>query len=280
MRDFIARTAISRLTLYVLAALTALSWLLAALSLLPYAPLDMVYSAALLLASGAIVNAAFALTFGVRSNIESVLITGLILALVITPFHWNDLAAAGFAVFAAAWAMASKYILVLQRRHVFNPAALGMAIAAAMSGTSVSWWIGGSLYLLPVLLPGGALIVYKMRCYDLVLSFVAATLLSVVAFGGLEGAATGLEQVGLHSMFLFFAFVMLTEPRTAPIGRPRRMFYAALVGVLFAPEFHLGSFYLTPELALLVGNIFAALGKLRRPVRRAPMPRSAPSIPV
>ena len=69
-------------------------------------------------------------------------------------------------------------------------------------------------------------------------------------------------------MFLFFAFVMLTEPRTTPLGRPRRIAYAALVGVLFAPEIHFGAFYFTPELALMAGNIFALLVSPRRWPRR------------
>ena len=36
-----------------------------------------------------------------------------------------------------------------------------------------------------------------------------------------------------------------------------RLAFAALVGFLFAPNVHIGSFYFTPELALLVGNVFA-----------------------
>ena len=36
-----------------------------------------------------------------------------------------------------------------------------------------------------------------------------------------------------------------------------RLVFAALVGFLCAPDIHVGSFYLTPELAILVGNLFA-----------------------
>jgi Na+-translocating ferredoxin:NAD+ oxidoreductase RnfD subunit len=57
---------------------------------------------------------------------------------------------------------------------------------------------------------------------------------------------------------------MLTEPRTAPLGRGNRLIYGALVGVAFAPEVHLGAWYTTPELALLIGNAFAALTYVQR----------------
>jgi ferredoxin-NADP reductase len=53
--------------------------------------------------------------------------------------------------------------------------------------------------------------------------------------------------------------VIVTEPLTAPPARPLRVAYAALVGVLFTPQFHLGRLYTTPELAILIGNVFAYL---------------------
>jgi len=268
MRDIIARITISRLTLYFLTLLASLAVTLAALGALPYSPADIVFSTLLILAACWVLNAIFTRGFGARSNPESVLITALILALIITPFGPRDFSAIGFALFASAWAMASKYMLPPGGRHLFNPAAFGVALAAAALGTEVSWWIGGSLYLLPAVLLGGVLIVYKMRCYDLVLSFAAAALATVALTAG-QDVRTALEQVALHSMFLFFAFVMLTEPRTTPLGRPRRIAYAALVGVLFAPEIHFGTFYFTPELALLAGNVFALLASPRRWTRRS-----------
>jgi ferredoxin-NADP reductase len=50
---------------------------------------------------------------------------------------------------------------------------------------------------------------------------------------------------------------MLTEPLTTPPTRLLRLLYGALVGFLFAPNIHIGGFYLTPEIALLVGNVFS-----------------------
>jgi ferredoxin-NADP reductase len=50
---------------------------------------------------------------------------------------------------------------------------------------------------------------------------------------------------------------MLTEPLTAPTMYWPRYVFAAIVGFLFAPNVHIGPVYFTPELALLVGNLFA-----------------------
>jgi ferredoxin-NADP reductase len=50
---------------------------------------------------------------------------------------------------------------------------------------------------------------------------------------------------------------MLTEPLTSPTTRLLRLCFAGLIGFLCAPSIHIGSFYFTPELALIVGNLFA-----------------------
>ena len=264
MRSFLARITISRLMLYYLIALLAAALGLAVAGLLPYRAGDIWFTATVVLAACWAVNWAFAKSFSARSNPESVLITALILALIITPFGPGDVSDIGFAVFASAWAMASKYLFAIRGRHFLNPAAFGVALAALVLGPSVSWWIGGSLYLVPLTLIGGALVWRKMRCTNLLAAFTVATLGTAVALTGLHGAGEALDQLVLHSMFLFFAFVMLTEPRTAPIGNAKRIAYAALVGVLFAPELHFGSFYFTPETALLVGNVFAVASSPRR----------------
>ena len=270
MSDILARLTISRLTLYVLLALLGAAFVLTIVGALPYRPLDLGFSTLLILFVCWAVNRVFARGFGASSNWESVLITGLILTLIITPFSPADGTEIGFAIFAAAWAMASKYIVVLRGRHVFNPAAFGVALAAAALGASVSWWVGGSLYLLGTTLLGGLLILRKMRCYNLLFPFSGACLATVVVTSGWGHAAAALDQLALHSMFFFFAFVMLTEPRTAPLGQARRVAYAALTGILFAPEVHWGTFYSTPELALLAGNLFTVLSSPRRWAARRP----------
>jgi ferredoxin-NADP reductase len=82
------------------------------------------------------------------------------------------------------------------------------------------------------------------------------------------------------SPILFFAFVMLTEPLTTPPSRRRRIVCGALVGLLFAPFLHFGRLYLTPELALLAGNVFSYLAspKTKYLLRLKATTRLAPDV--
>ena len=66
-----------------------------------------------------------------------------------------------------------------------------------------------------------------------------------------------LKQTFLYSPLLFAGFAMLTEPLTAPHGKRSRLAYGAIVGALSSPNMHIGALYLTPEMAFLVGNLFA-----------------------
>lgn len=77
-----------------------------------------------------------------------------------------------------------------------------------------------------------------------------------LSIGEGSGALHIVQQSLLYSPAVFFGTVMLTEPLTTPPTRFLRICYAVLVGFLFAPEVHIGSFYFTPELALLAGNVF------------------------
>jgi glycine betaine catabolism B len=99
--------------------------------------------------------------------------------------------------------------------------------------------------------------VRKIQRSDLVLSFMVVALAATIATAASGNYAALILQTFLRSSFFFFAFVMLTEPLTAPPNRARRIFYGALVGLLFAPNIHIWSFYFTPELALLIGNAFS-----------------------
>ena len=272
--DFLRRTAVYRLALYYLLVLLAAAMGCTLLGILPYSPLNLAFSTLLIIGVCWLVNALFARSFGATSSLDSVLITGLILVLIITPMAPGDGKAIGFAVFASSWAMASKYMLTINRRHIFNPAAFGAVLAALTLGSSVTWWIGGSLYLLPFVIGGGILILLKMSCTEMLLAFAAAALGTVMLTSEPGLLAASLSQVVLHSMFFFFAFVMLTEPRTAPLGRYRRLAYGAIIGIFFAPEIHLGGFYTTPEIALLVGNAFALLSD-RRLLQARPRTASA-----
>jgi ferredoxin-NADP reductase len=253
--DLLNRITMYRLVLYYLIFLLVIAFLMSVVGALSYDPFAMLVSIAFLLVVCLIVNRLFATTFGVPANVESVYISALILALILTPIKsLNDL---WFFGWAALWAMASKYILAIKGKHLFNPVAFAVALTYFTINQSASWWIGNG-WMAPFVFLGGLLVVRKIGRFDLVLSFLITAMLIVLltALFSNDFIAT-VQNVVLSSPILFFAFIILTEPLSTPPTRSTRIYYGILVGFLFAPQFHLGSFYVTPELAILIGNIYS-----------------------
>lgn len=203
-------------------------------------------------------NWVFSKVFEAPTNVESVYITALILALIITPARtFHDFMFLGW---AALLAQASKYILAIGKKHIFNPAAIAVVLTAFVIGQSASWWVG-NMYLAPFVVVGGFLIARKIRREDMVWYFLLAAIVTIVAFTVVKGndAFREANNIFLHSSLFFFAFIMLTEPLTTPPTARLQVIYALIVGVLFAPQIHVGSVYSTPELALVLGNVFSYL---------------------
>lgn len=247
-----------RLTLYYLAGLIAVAVGLSFAGVLPYDPYALLFSTAFFITVCWVTNTLFAKTFRVPANVESVYISALILALIVDPLHSvHDLTFMGW---MAVLAMASKYILTINRKHIFNPVAFAVALTAFTVDQSASWWVGTAA-MLPFVLIGGLLIVRKIQRFDLVLSFVLAALATTLALTALTGDNLILraQEIILQSPLVFFAAIILTEPLSTPPTARLRIWYGVLVGALFSPQVHLGALFFTPELAILVGNVFSYL---------------------
>lgn len=247
-----------RLMLYYLILLLGVAVLFSFLQVLPFNPLVLISSIFFLIFICWVTNTIFAKVFKAVTNVESVYISALILALIVTPA--NSLHDFIFLGWVGVLAMASKYIVAISKKHIFNPVALAVALTAIAINQSASWWVGNAL-MVPFVLVGGLLIVRKTRRFDLVWAFLLTCLITTFSFSLLKGVdlLTITRQVILVSPLLFFAFVMLIEPLTTPPTKKLQMIYGALVGFLFNPQIHVFSIYSTPELALLLGNIFSYL---------------------
>lgn len=248
-----------RLVLYVLSAIFAAALGLGFFSLIAVSPADLCLSLVLLLGTCLIVNWAFAKAFDTPTNRDSSIITALILVLLMQPAAATDMQGIAALLFAGLWATASKYLFAIGRKHIFNPAAAGILLTDLLINHPASWWGGSSALLLPVVVIGGLAITRKLRRFDLVLVFLAVHLATIAALTPEGTQLDAVLQSFTLSPMLFFAFIMLTEPLTAPQARWPRLAYAAIVGVLAAPTVHFGEFYLTPEMALLIGNALVLL---------------------
>jgi ferredoxin-NADP reductase/Na+-translocating ferredoxin:NAD+ oxidoreductase RnfD subunit len=247
-----------KLVLYFLIILLGFASLISIAGHLPFKWYDIVLSAFLLAAVCRLSGELFSRVLNIARNSESDYITALILALIMSPATGQK----GIAILIAAGfiAVTSKYLLVISRRHIFNPAATGAVLSGFLFHQYASWWVGTSSLALLVLI-GGLLIMRKMHRFWMIAVF--AVVYGFFLHQQFDGAPA-LHTVWLaatQTAVMFFAFIMLTEPLTSP-ERPRDyVLYSILVGILYS----LNKLRLSPEEALLIGNGLAfALQPWRR----------------
>lgn len=254
--------------------LAAYAVILSLLGLLSFSALALIVSFFVLATTCYFSNLLFARVAGAFPSTESSVITASILFFLLQPSL--SVGGIGTLVIAGVLAMASKYVFALRRRHIFNPAAIAAVILGAFGSGAVIWWVAN-----PFLLPGSLLLsaalIYKVRRWNMAGVFLAAALVSASVFV----TVTGGTLLSLFPSFffswpvLFFAGIMLTEPATAPARAGEQIAYGALVGLLFSAQYHVGVFYSTPELALVIGNAFAFFTKPSA-MRRLTLVSSAP----
>lgn len=239
-----------RLMLYFLVVLCGAVLVLSGAGVLPYNVWNLLFQALFLVVFCWAVNQFFCWLVKTKANFESSLITGLILFSIMGPVSglsgWPVLAVAGLA------AIGSKYLIVKNHSHIFNPAAFGALAANFVIDQPASWWVGSEI-VFPVVLIGGLLVARKIRRLHLVIAFLAVYL----GLLALVSPAAILKLVTASSL-LFFAFVMLVEPLTSPQTTRGRICFGVLIGVvLFLLQYFVPQIPYSLELSLLLGNIYA-----------------------
>jgi ferredoxin-NADP reductase/Na+-translocating ferredoxin:NAD+ oxidoreductase RnfD subunit len=239
--------------------LVACSLFLGATGELAYTFAEQLWSLLVAIAVGMSLNVAFAGVLKVPANHESAFITALILFFLVIPAF--DLAELWQIAAITAVAIASKFILVNKRQHIFNAAAFG-AFFFSIQGNFDSplyiesgWWVATPQLFLPLLIVG-TLVVMKIRKWTPVLWFLGVGFV-VYVFEAWRLDLGAIEQIPLYFTSwpaLFLAFFMLTEPFTMPPTKKLQAAYGALVGVLMNAAVFAEWFVMSPELALVVGN--------------------------
>ncbi len=225
---------IYRLVLYVLIGLTLYALGLSLLGKVSPGIPEILESVLILLISCASINILLGKIFKAPINAESSYITALILALIVPPPR--NLQEAGILIFVSFCAVASKFFIAINRKHLFNPAAFAVVVSGWVFGYGASWWIANPYMFVPVLI-GGFLIVKKTQRWGLVLGFLLTYIL----------LNSSVLNNFWYSPLLFFGFIMLTEPQTSPPSKKLQIVMGVLVGLIDT----------APEMALLAGNIFA-----------------------
>jgi Na+-translocating ferredoxin:NAD+ oxidoreductase RnfD subunit len=197
------------------------------------------------------------------------LITGLIIAMILTPYEPWHLAAV-----ASVIAVVSKYAIRTRSANVFNPAALALVVTFHAFNTGQSWW--GALPELPpvaliLLFATGVFISARVNKLPVVLAFLGTYYLAITlsAFIGDPARVAELYRApDLHAA-LFFAFFMVTDPPTSPPKRRDQVVYGAIVGAASYAVFALvGAAYFLLA-GVLVANVWEAWRRKRLASGRA-----------
>jgi enediyne biosynthesis protein E5 len=136
---------------------------------------------------------------------------------------------------AASLAIASKFTLRVDGKHVFNPS--NFSIAILLLFTDVAWispaqWGSSALFIF--FFAGlASLALTASKRLDIALSFIVsyATMLLARAFYLGDPLTIPMREMQSGAL-LVFAFFMITDPKTTPDARAGRIVYAALVAAI------------------------------------------------
>jgi len=186
----------------------------------------------------------------------SAYITGISVGILVrSPFLWPYF-------FASLISIASKYVLRLNGRHIWNPSNLGVSAVLFLAPhtvtlLSIQW--GNNIWPMLVIWLLGSVIVWRVGRLHVSAAYVA----SFVVFGLLRSGITGVPwQAALAPitgpMYQLFIFFMVTDPKVSVRSRSGQVVVVVLVAlvemllrlqeVIYAPFYAL---FLVGPLALL-----------------------------
>jgi Na+-transporting NADH:ubiquinone oxidoreductase subunit NqrB len=162
-----------------------------------------------------------------RFDPRSALISGLSLCLLLRTNHL------GLALAGAVVAIASKFVLRVRGKHIFNPTNFGLV--AMMLATDGAVWVspgqwGNAAFFGFLMVCIGGLVVMRAARSDVTLAFLGVYLALVFGRSLWLGEPMAIPLHRLQSgALLLFAFFMISDPRTTPDSRIGRILFATLV---------------------------------------------------
>jgi Na+-transporting NADH:ubiquinone oxidoreductase subunit NqrB len=180
-------------------------------------------------------NTAFAYKKRIAFSFPSVIISSFGLSLLLKTNHIEVAALAAFI------SIASKFIIKIKGKHVFNPSALGIVTAIAFTGKA--WFSPGQWGSSAVILFGvcclGFIVVTRVQKLDTSIAFLGtfAGLLFLRQIIYLGWPMDFFVQSISTGSLLLFSFFMITDPKTIPDHKWARIIWCIAIAVV--------SFYLT-----------------------------------
>lgn len=211
-------------------------------------PLNSALAIGAALATQALCSRWFALP---QIDLRSPLITGLSLSLLLRADEpWLH-------ALAGVIAIASKFVLRVDGKHIWNPAGFAIVVLLFTSGgvwISPGQW-GSTVWFAALLGFFAILVLHAARRSDIAIFFLGshAALLVARALWLGDPLTIPLHQLQSGSL-LIFAFFMISDPRTAPDSQLGRFIFAASVALLG----HYLAFFMQMRPALYVALIALA----------------------
>lgn len=240
-------------------------WQIAALTALLLYGVFVLHFEVTLPRAAAVVAAAVATQWVLSKKLDalSALISGLSLSLLLRSDHLALL------LLAAVLAVASKFLLRVRGKHVFNPT--NFAIVALIAVTNDAWvspgqWGSMAFFGFLIVCLGG-LVVNRAERSDVTYAFIAAWSAVVIGRSLWLGEPMTIPFHRLENgALLLFTFFMISDPRTTPDSRAGRILFAVLVALgagfiqfrLFRTNGILWSLALTSLLTPLIDMVFRA----------------------
>ncbi len=140
----------------------------------------------------------------------------------------------GLSIGAGVLAVASKFLIRWNGKHIFNPANFGLVIMSLVfAGAWISPGQWGSAPIFAILLAGlGGVVTGKAKRWDVSLAFLGFYASLILGRALWLGDPLSIPAHQLQSgALLIFTFFMISDPKTTPDARMGRIVYAALVAL-------------------------------------------------
>jgi len=168
---------------------------------------------------------------------KSAMISILGLCLLLKANHWSICA------LAALLAIASKFFIRINGKHIFNPGNFGLIAVILL--TQQAWispgqWGSGAILLFLVGTLGSA-VVHKVSRLDISFTFLG-TLMALQAWRNLVYQGWPFDywlQQFSNGSLLLFTFFMITDPVTTPNHKTARIIWSIMIAAL---SFYLGNY--------------------------------------
>ena len=265
--NFLDKLSMYKLLVYGLSALSIYSLFLSLLKLNGLNFLNSLFTLLILLISGILFHFIFANIWKAPANLDSTLISLLIVFLIVAPMQngADILNPQGYLlpIILSLLIVGSKYILQLNKVHIWNPAIFALVINALFLGGFNMWQVGSAYMFIPVSIFAFLILRKQKLCYLFSIYIFVALVVSLIINFSLDT----IKLFFISGPSIFFASVMLTEPTTLPDSRNRKYIYTVFVALLANIPFSVSSFpelSTSPELALFFANIFSYFTSFRK----------------